>query len=100
LIDVGSNSVQALPIEAIIKADGREFIFVLEEHEAGEKEGKHDHKEGEKHDEKEEKSYHFQRIEVKTGNAQLGFVQATALQTIEKTLKLSSKGRIIFKVIC
>ena len=31
LIDVGSNNVKALPNEAIIKADGREFIFVLEE---------------------------------------------------------------------
>ncbi len=99
LIDVGSNSVQALPIEAIIKADGREFIFVLEEHEAGEKE-EHEHKEGEKHDakekdkhdEKEEKTYHFQRIEVKTGNAQLGFVQATPLQTSEKDAKIVLKG--------
>ena len=35
LIDVGSNGVQALPLDAIVKADGREFIFVLEEHEEG-----------------------------------------------------------------
>jgi membrane fusion protein, heavy metal efflux system len=97
LIDLGSNNVQALPTEAIVKADGREFIFVLEE---GEKEAEHVHKEGEKHDEEAEhkhteeadKSYHFQRIEVKTGNAQLGFIQTTLLQNIEKDAKIVLKG--------
>lgn len=108
LIDVGSKSVQALPNEAIVKADGREFIFVLEEHETGEKEAEHDHKEGKKHDEEAEhdhdekendkhaektgKSYHFQRIEVKTGNTQLGYVQTTPLQGIEKDAKIVLKG--------
>ena len=99
LIDVGSNGVQALPLDAIVKADGREFIFVLEEHEEGKKEEKghdekegHAHDDGDKHEESEGKTFHFQRIEVKTGNAQLGFVQATPLQPIEKDAKIVLKG--------
>lgn len=99
LIDVGASSVQALPYDAIIKADGREFVFVLEAHEEGkaeekghdEKEG-HAHDDGDKHEESEGKTFHFQRIEVKTGNAQLGFVQTTFLQPIEKDAQIVLKG--------
>lgn len=82
LIDVGANSAQALPLEAIVKADGREFVFVLEEAEHEEK----------GHAEKEGKTYHFQRIEVKTGTAQLGFIQTAFLQEIKKEAKIVLKG--------
>lgn len=76
LINVGSNLVNALPQEAVIKAEGREFIFIFE---GEEKEG-------------DTKAYHFQRIEVKTGAAQLGFVEITPLQTFEMTKKIVVKG--------
>lgn len=72
LIDVGSNVVAALPIDAIIKADGREFVFVLEEEKDGE--------------------FHFQRIEVKTGTSQLGYVQTTFLQPLEVKENIVVKG--------
>ena len=36
--------------------------------------------------------YHFQRVEVKTGNAQLGFIQTTLLQNVEKEAKIVLKG--------
>ncbi|MES2587719.1 MAG: efflux RND transporter periplasmic adaptor subunit [Bacteroidota bacterium] len=94
LIDVGYNSVSALPLDAIVKADGREFIFVLEE----EIEEDHDHKKGHSHEDKHEheedhgKSYHFQRIEVKTGTSQLGFVQVTLLQKIDKNAQIVLSG--------
>lgn len=78
LIDIGAQSVYALPVDAVIKADGREFIFVLEtiEPATGEK----------------EKEFHFQRIEVKTGASQLGYVQINLLQKIEKEAKIALKG--------
>ena len=95
LIDVGTNAVAALPLEAIVKADGREFIFVLEEghkeESHDEKEG-HNHEDGDKHDEDTGKSYHFQRIEVKTGTAQLGYVQVSLLQKIDPNAKIVLKG--------
>lgn len=72
LIDIGTNTVDALPQEAIIKAEGREFIFVLE----GEEEGE----------------FHFQRIEVKTSTSQLGYVQTTLLQPVEVKDNIVTKG--------
>ncbi|MFM2268224.1 MAG: hypothetical protein RL757_1665 [Bacteroidota bacterium] len=103
LIDVGANNVQTLPLEAIVKADGREFVFILEEGEHAAKEEKgheekeghdhaHAHEAGDKHAESEGKMYHFQRIEVKTGNAQLGFIQTIFLQNVEKDAKIVLKG--------
>ncbi|MCW4469807.1 efflux RND transporter periplasmic adaptor subunit [Flavobacterium sp. MFBS3-15] len=113
LIDVGTRQVQALPADAVIRADGREYIFVLEEghdepahheqeghgHEDGhDHEHDHDASEGHSHDdgdvhtEPESVAYHFQRIEVKTGTSQLGYVQVTLLQEIAKDAKIVLKG--------
>lgn len=81
LIDVGTQNVASLPADAVVRADGREFIFILEEgheEEAGHKE--------------EGKTFHFQRVEVKTGTAQLGYVQVTVLQPIDKDAQIVLKG--------
>lgn len=74
LIDLGSNSVFALPIDAVIKADGRSFIFVVEENTSGDDE------------------MHFQRVEVKEGAAQLGYVQINVLQKINPDAKIALSG--------
>lgn len=96
LIDVGANTVNALPVEAIVKAEGREFVFVLEgihEEDGGhDAEEGHEHFDGDPHKEKKQKNYHFQRIEVKTGTAQLGFVQVMPLQEIAPDAKIVLKG--------
>lgn len=76
LIDVGSNTVDVLPLDAIIRAEGREFIFVLE---ATEKTAT-------------DTEYHFQRIEVKTGTSQLGYVQVTPLQPLEAGQNIVVQG--------
>lgn len=115
LIDVGANTVNALPVDAIVKAEGREFIFILEgvheEKDSHDTEKGHSHDDGHSHDEKEAhdqqkghshddghqheesgKSYHFQRIEVKTGTAQLGFIQVTPVQQLPADAKIVVKG--------
>lgn len=113
LIDVGTRQVEALPADAVIRADGREYIFILEkghkEHSHDEQEGhshddghghnhehdaqeSHAHDDGHEHKEAEGKAYHFQRIEVKTGTSQLGYVQVTILQEIEKDTKIVLRG--------
>jgi cobalt-zinc-cadmium efflux system membrane fusion protein len=93
LIDVGTKEVEALPADAIVKADGREFIFVLEEGHEEAEEHLHDKEQGHNVDEHAEgKTFHFQRIEVKTGTAQLGYVQVTLLQKIDKDAKIVLKG--------
>ena len=95
LIDIGYNKVEALPVDAIVKADGREYIFVLEEHTeatAHDEENGHEHEDGHKHEEAHGKTFHFQRIEVKTGTVQLGYTQVTILQDIEPNAKIVLKG--------
>jgi len=109
LIDVGTRQVQALPTDAVIRADGREYIFVLENghKEAHDEEGHsdgdvhghdhdaaegHSHVDGHQHNERQGKTCHFQRIEVKTGITQLGYVQVTLLQEIEADAKIVLKG--------
>lgn len=101
LVDVGSSTVEALPVDAIIKAEGREFIFVLgdegaegeaKETAAHDEEEGHSHDDGDPHEEAEGKEYHFQRIEVKTGASQLGFVQVTPLQALEAGQNIVVKG--------
>lgn len=94
LIDVGANALQALPNEAIVKADGREYIFVLEEeHEEQAHDDKetHEHNDGHVHED-EGVMYHFRRVEVKTGTAQLGYVQVTVLEALPKNAQLVLKG--------
>ena len=83
LIDIGKNDVETLPIDAIAKAEGKEFIFIQESEEPTE------NKKDEKH---EDTGIHFKRIEVKTGAAQLGFVQVTLLKEIPANAKIVTKG--------
>ncbi|WP_010252990.1 efflux RND transporter periplasmic adaptor subunit [Myroides injenensis] len=77
LIHIGQHEVEALPNDAIIKADGREFIFVLEKDD---------------NDNEVEEHYHFQRIEVKSGVKELGFTEVTLLQPIEIGDNIVLKG--------
>lgn len=74
LIHSGKQEVDALPSEAIIKAEGREFIFVQED--ASNKESKK----------------HFQRIEVKTGITELGYTQVSLLQSLPANGKIVTNG--------
>jgi cobalt-zinc-cadmium efflux system membrane fusion protein len=85
LIDIGKNDVNTLPIDAVVKAEGKEFIFIQEVEE------KIAHKEAENAHE-EDTGVHFKRIEVKTGTTQLGFVQVTPLQEMPLGAKIVTKG--------
>lgn len=74
LIDVGANTVKALPNQAIVKADGREFIFIAEE--AGE----------------HEEHFHYKRVEVKTGVKELGYTQVDILEALPNPYSIVTQG--------
>lgn len=74
LVEMGGNKVSSLPADAIIKAEGREFIFIMENEQ---------HEEGE---------ITFARIEVKTGVSQLGNVQVNLLEPVHEGDKIVTKG--------
>lgn len=72
LIHTAHNSVAALPNTAIVKAEAREFIFILEE--------------------QDPEHYHFERIEVKTGVSELGYTQVKVLSTIPENALIALTG--------
>ncbi|MBX2817377.1 MAG: efflux RND transporter periplasmic adaptor subunit [Saprospiraceae bacterium] len=70
LITIGNETVSSLPETAIIRAEGKEFVFIYE--------GQEVHHE----DDGEHLEHVFVRAEVKTGVNQLRFVEVHALQPI------------------
>jgi len=92
LIDIGNADVNTLPMEAVVKADGKEYIFISSVHEE-----ETTNKETEKPKEEaavtpKDDGIHFKRIEVKTGTVQLGFVQVTPMSEIPKDARIVIKG--------
>lgn len=74
LIDIGANTVKALPNEAIVKADGREFIFISDE--------------GAEHEE----HIHYKRVEVKTGVKELGYTQVDIIEALPNQYSIVTQG--------
>ena len=78
LIDIGDNSVRAVPEDAIVLSEGRSFIFIMEPDHHDHDDDHHDADAG-VHDAEE---YVFSRLEVKTGAKQLGYVGVIPLADI------------------
>ncbi|MBN8826897.1 MULTISPECIES: efflux RND transporter periplasmic adaptor subunit [unclassified Spirosoma] len=89
-LDLGQSRVTALPEEAIVSAEGKDYIFVItdekmpeeHEHEAGEKEHstkeEHDHQAGET----EQHGTTFRRIPVRRGVTEGGYSQVILPSTL------------------
>jgi membrane fusion protein, heavy metal efflux system len=76
LIDIGANTVNALPDEAIVKTGGLEYIFVLRG----------------KHQENNEEVYIFEMNEVKTGTSELGYTEVQVLEPFEAGAQIVTGG--------
>lgn len=72
LIYMGDSKLPSLPDTAIVKADGKQYIFVLEDQNLEE--------------------FHFKRIEVKTGISELGYTQVTILQSMPQSPQIALTG--------
>lgn len=84
LIDVGEQLTPSVPVDAVVRSENKEFIFIListkkEEHED----------EGKKH---QVKNYRFRNVEVTTGVTELGYVQITPLEELPAGTQIASKG--------
>lgn len=73
LISVGSELVLAVPDDAVIRWEGREYIFIAEEN-------------------KKEELVRFKKAEVKSGVSELGFVQITPLEKLADGALITTKG--------
>ncbi|MDR1763244.1 MAG: efflux RND transporter periplasmic adaptor subunit [Dysgonamonadaceae bacterium] len=72
LINLGNQTVEAVPESAVANAEGKKFIFVVA-------------------DEKEDE-VHFSKTEVITGAAELGFVEIKPMETLPQNAKIITKG--------
>ncbi|MGV3706468.1 MAG: efflux RND transporter periplasmic adaptor subunit [Arcticibacter sp.] len=92
LIDVGNQTTQAVPLDAVVSAQGKSYIFIVDSSMIKNEE----HAEGEKNDsEKEEvrdKEFHFKIIEVATGVSDLGYIEIIPLTTIPSNALIVTKG--------
>lgn len=77
LISVGTEKSDAVPIEAVVMAGGKSYIFVVND---------------EGHGTEEEGVTHFRKVEVSTGVSELGFIQINPLEELPKDSKIVTKG--------
>ncbi len=87
LIDVGNQTVSALPVDAVVQAEGKNYVFVVAE-------GTETH---ESNDEKVAgettgESLHFQKVEVATGISELGYIEITPVGELPAGAKVVTKG--------
>lgn len=91
LIDVGEQKSMAVPIDAVVKSDGKEYIFIVDEmHDKLE----HGHKAGEDKATKEETGdvYTFKMVEVITGVSDLGYIEIKPVDEISPNAKVVVKN--------
>jgi cobalt-zinc-cadmium efflux system membrane fusion protein len=91
LVETNNNNVTAVPDEAIVNFEGKDYIFMLKEkHEEpdqnnGEEEGKKGHEEpGE--------IYFFEMVEITKGNTELGFSEITLPEQFDLKNEIVTKG--------
>jgi cobalt-zinc-cadmium efflux system membrane fusion protein len=75
LIDIGNQLTPAVPADAVVRSEGRDYIFAVDSV----------HEEGGKH-------FTFKKVEVITGVAELGYVQITVLGELAPDARVITKG--------
>ena len=94
LISIGTNVVPAVPTEAIINAQGVDYIFVQTNASAESHED--DHGEGEEHADEEQhgakKSIAFERIQVIKGASDVGYTEVTLMKQVPQNTPIVIKG--------
>ncbi len=74
LISTGSRLMAAVPVDAVVRSEGKQFIFVVIPEEGG------------------NNTVRFKKVEVVTGVSELGFMQIKPLQDLPATVKVALKG--------
>lgn len=88
LINVGTELLTVVPVDAVVKAEGKEYIFVVEE----ESEKKQEKPSGGSEEKEAEKATHFKKIEVATGVSELGYIQIKPLEKLPENAQIVTKG--------
>jgi membrane fusion protein, heavy metal efflux system len=92
LISVGSAKLPAVPVDAVVRSEGKDYIFVVEEEPETHEEEKPDNAEHKETEEGHEHGIHFKMMEVATGVSELGYIHITFLEKVPENPKLVVKG--------
>lgn len=76
LISIGSHPVPAVPVEAVVRSGGRQYIYIVTGEEA--RSGK--------------TSYSFKKAEVTTGVMELGYIEIKPMNSLPANAKAALKG--------
>lgn len=90
LIETGKQSVQAVPNDAIVKANDKTYIFVFEGTENKPVTKDEDDKEADT--KTVQKKYRFKMTEVITGVEELGYVEIRLIEDLKPDTKIVTKG--------
>lgn len=77
LIETGTKTVRSLPNQALVKAEGKEFIFTIGETTRADTDQEH---------------YHFKRVEVKSGLSELNYTEIIPLTPIPENHRIVTSG--------
>jgi cobalt-zinc-cadmium efflux system membrane fusion protein len=110
IVSLNDVTTTAVLNDAIVEADGKYYIFIQPDKEAGHSHGENDHhheegdnrdhshedghthKSGEKHDHDAENSKNFEKIEVIKGVSDMGYTAVTPVSDIPKDAKVVTNG--------
>ena len=77
LISTGSRLTAAVPVDAVVRAEGKQYIFIVVT--TAQKEGK-------------ENTVKFKKLEITTGVTELGFVQIKPIEELPPSVMIALKG--------
>lgn len=97
LIKVGNQNVTAVPVDAVVKSEGKEYIFIVDEEHQEPVRDKDQEKKEEEGDKKEESKSDenklaFKMVEVITGVSELGYIQITFADKAPENARVVTKG--------
>ena len=95
IVSLNNVTTNAVPNDAIVSADGKDYIFVVTNKQAKEikpEEGEVANEAETKGKEKEAKNTNFEKIEVVKGVSNMGYTAITLVKDIPKNAKIVTKG--------
>ncbi|MGN6541503.1 MAG: efflux RND transporter periplasmic adaptor subunit [Ginsengibacter sp.] len=92
VISIGDALVSAVPSDAIVNNQGKDYIFVLNKKTQSKQEEKKEGQGKNSDESKEEKSFNFERVPVIKGMSDVGYTEITLLENLPIDSKIITKG--------
>ncbi|WKL44314.1 efflux RND transporter periplasmic adaptor subunit [Flavobacterium sp. ZE23DGlu08] len=92
IVSLNNVTTNAVPTDAIVSADGKEYIFVVTDKEAEEEEGPQEEENKSEEPKAKESTINFEKIEVAIGVSNMGYTAITLVKDIPANAKVVTKG--------